>query len=102
MSQVDYNSGSSGSGESQGSAAKNPLVMRIAYTIGMAALGWALLWFIFALTVLQLIVTAITGARNQQLAEFGGRLAAWMREIVQYLTAASDRLPFPFAPFPTE
>lgn len=100
MSHVDYN-GNPESGATEGRpSARSPLLRRIAYTVGFAILGWALLWFIFAVTVLQLVVTAVAGERNRQLAEFGSRLASWMGEIVRYLTGGNDTVPFPFAPFP--
>ena len=79
---------------------RNAMLLRAAYTLGFAVLAWALLWFSFALTVLQLIVTAVAGQRNPQLAEFGSKIGSWMREIMRYLTAASDIKPFPLAPFP--
>ncbi len=94
MSQVEYGQ------DGTKSKPRNALLLRLAYTLGFAVLAWALLWFSFALTVLQLIVTAVAGRRNAQLAEFGSRVGSWMREILRYLTGATDTMPFPLASFP--
>lgn len=79
---------------------RNAMLLRAAYSLGFAVLAWALLWFSFALSALQLIVTVVAGQRNPQLAEFGSKIGSWMRDIMRYLTAASDVRPFPLAPFP--
>jgi hypothetical protein len=96
MSHVEY-----GSGNGAQSAPRNTMLLRLAYTLGFGVLAWALLWFSFALTILQLIVTVVAGQRNPQLAEFGRRLGSWMREILRYMTGDTDIKPFPLAPFPT-
>jgi len=51
--------------------------------------------------MLQLVVTLISGKRNEQLAEFGTKLSWWMRDLVRFLTGATSDLPFPLGPFPT-
>ncbi len=99
MFQTGY--GRPSDGAQAGQKPRNVLLLRVAYTLGFAVLAWALLWFSFALAALQLIVTAVAGQRNPQLADFGSRLGAWMREILRYLTGASDVAPFPLAPFPS-
>jgi len=98
MFQTDY--GRPHDGAQSGQKPRNALLLRLAYTLGFAILAWAVLWFAFALTVLQLVVTAVAGQRNPQLAEFGSKIGSWMREIMRFLTAASDTPPFPLAPFP--
>lgn len=97
MSQSDY-----GANPNPGSSApaRSALWPRVAYCIGFGIVAYALLWLVFALTILQLIVTAIAGERNAQLADFGARLGHYLRDIVAYLLGGSDRLPFPFEPFP--
>jgi len=97
MSQADYNTHNA---DNAGAAPKNALWPRVAYCIGFGIVGYALLWLVFALTILQLIVSAVVGERNKQLADFGGRLGAYLREIVRYLIGSSDAVPFPFSPFP--
>ena len=97
MSQSDYranpNPGSS-------TSARSALWPRVAYSIGFGIVAYALIWLVFALTVLQLIVTGVTGERNAQLADFGARLGHYLGDIVAYLLGSNDTVPFPFTPFP--
>ena len=81
--------------------AKHPFVLRLLYTIGFAFMAWLLLWFVFAVTLLQLVVSLIAGQRNEQIAEFGTKLSWWMRDLVRFLTGGTSDLPFPLGPFPT-
>jgi hypothetical protein len=96
MNQPDYTVGSDGAAR----PARGPQFLRIAYTIGFALVAWVTLWFLFALTVLQIAVGLIVGEPNKQLAEFGARLGSFLRDIARYIMGASDTPPFPFAPFP--
>jgi hypothetical protein len=42
----------------------------------------------------------INGEPNERLARFGSGLAAYTCELVDYLTCAEERLPFPFSDWP--
>jgi hypothetical protein len=42
----------------------------------------------------------ITGAANPRLSRFGAGLAVYTCDIVDYLTCAGERLPFPFSEWP--
>ena len=99
MSQSDHtanpNPGSS-------TSARSALWPRVAYSIGFGIVAYALIWLVFALTILQLIVTGVTGERNAQLADFGARLGHYLRDVVAYMLGRGDALPFPFAPFPSQ
>ena len=66
MSDINY--GPNGDGAAIGEKPRNAMLLRLAYTLGFGVLAWALLWFSFALSLLQLIVTAVAGQRNPQLA----------------------------------
>lgn len=110
MSQYDANADANGNFAGNASAGaqpgnkviRHPLVLRVLYTLGFAFMAWLLLWFVFAVTLLQLVVTALSAGRaNEQLAEFGTRLGWWMRDLVRFLTGATPDLPFPLGPFPT-
>lgn len=97
MSQADFNTDNSGGTRA---APKNALWPRVAYCVGFGIVAYALLWLVFALTILQLIVWGVSGERNKQLADFGGRLGSYLRQIVSYLMGGQDAVPFPFTPFP--
>jgi hypothetical protein len=53
-----------------------------------------------AVVVFQFLATLFTGAPNAQLRLFGLSLAAFIYQIVSYLTFNSDEKPFPFGPWP--
>ena len=40
------------------------------------------------------------GAPNERLSRFGASLSLYTYDLVEYLTCADDRLPFPFSPWP--
>lgn len=104
MSDINYNAdaGSNPNTDNTGKQlVKHPFVLRLLYTLGFAFMAWLLLWFVFAVTLLQLVVSLISGKRNEQLAEFGTKLSWWMRDLVRFLTGATSELPFPLGPFPT-
>lgn len=102
MSDIDYNANAAGNTDNTGKQlVKHPFVLRLLYTVGFAFMAWLLLWFVFAVTLLQLVVTLISGKRNEQIAEFGTKLSWWMRDLVRFLTGATSELPFPLGPFPT-
>ena len=102
MSDIDYNANAAGNTDNAGKQIiKHPFVLRLLYTLGFAFMAWLLLWFVFAVTLLQLVVSLISGKRNEQLAEFGTKLSWWMRDLVRFLTGATSELPFPLGPFPT-
>jgi hypothetical protein len=50
--------------------------------------------------LVQLVAKLISGATLAQLDRFGAQLAAYMRQLVAYLTFASEARPFPLAPWP--
>jgi len=50
--------------------------------------------------LVQLVAKLISGATLAQLDRFGAQLAAYMRQLVAYLTFASETKPFPLAPWP--
>ena len=54
----------------------------------------------FIVAVVQFIFHLFTGAPNARLAELGEGLAAYVGEVVAFLTYHSNKLPFPFGHWP--
>jgi hypothetical protein len=54
----------------------------------------------FIVAVVQFIFHLFTGKPNSRLAELGEGLAAYMREVVAFLTYHTNALPFPFGNWP--
>lgn len=51
-------------------------------------------------TVLQFLLKLFTAKVNAQLQALGGNLAAYISEIVAFLTFHTDDMPYPFSPWP--
>ena len=65
----------------------------------LAFYGVATILFLVALT--QFLLFLFSQAPNQRLASFGRSLALYFQQLVEFLTFASDELPFPFNDWPT-
>ena len=80
---------------------KNPLIDRHTW---IRLLYMVIFSFVFEICTLILVVLAISqfvvklfaGKPFEELSAFGGRLAGYLRDIVAFLTFATDTLPFPF------
>lgn len=57
---------------------------------------------LWAVVVLQFLLTLFTGEPNARLRTFGLSLAAFFYQIVAFITFNSDERPFPFSPWPTD
>jgi hypothetical protein len=57
---------------------------------------------IFAVVVFQFLSSLISGRSNEQLQCFGRNAGSYLRDIVAYLTFATDDKPYPFAPWPND
>ena len=56
---------------------------------------------LLAVAVFQFLARLITGGTNPQLRSFGGSLSVFVSQIWRFLTFNTERLPFPFDPWPT-
>lgn len=54
----------------------------------------------FIVALVQFIFHLFTGRPSSRLAEFGEGLAAYVREVVAFLTYHTNELPFPFGHWP--
>ena len=55
---------------------------------------------LWAVVILQFLLTLFTGETNTQLRAFGLSLAAFVYQIMAFVTFNSDQRPFPFDPWP--
>jgi hypothetical protein len=69
---------------------------RVLYTVVFAVAFWILSWVLVVTAVLQLILRLVNGKAHADLARFGTGLARYARQVIEYLTFASDAAPFPF------
>ena len=57
---------------------------------------------LFAITIIQFIKALITGSPFPQLQSFGGSLAEYNKQIVEFLSFQSDDKPFPIGAWPEQ
>ncbi len=74
--------------------------MRLLYMLLFAAILYVTLIVTGAVVVIQFLFKLVTGTANGELTRFGGTLADFVRDVVAFLTFASETMPFPFAPWP--
>ncbi len=74
--------------------------MRLLYMLLFAAILYVTMIVTGAVVVINFLVKLITGVPNAELTRFGGTLAQFIRDVVAFLTFASETMPFPFAPWP--
>ncbi|MGH6870219.1 MAG: DUF4389 domain-containing protein [Rhizomicrobium sp.] len=74
--------------------------VRLLYSVLFGVLAYFALVLVFALTVVQFIVLAITGKVNDELKSFCGNLVQYVWELLAFITFVRDDQPFPMGPFP--
>ncbi len=81
-------------------AAPPDLGLRVLYMLLFGVVFWILTWTLAVATLLQLLLRLINGRPHAEVARFGSALARYSRELIDFLTFATDRMPYPFAPWP--
>ena len=74
--------------------------MRVLYMVLFGVAFYVAEIVLVVVALVQLVATLISGATLARLDSFGAQLAAYMRQLVAYLTFASEAKPFPLAPWP--
>ncbi|TVQ56467.1 MAG: DUF4389 domain-containing protein [Rhodobacteraceae bacterium] len=57
--------------------------------------------FIFALGLVQALIALVFGGPNRLLGRVGASVALWMRDMVRFVTGATNTPAFPFARWPS-
>ena len=78
-----------------------PTWLRVLYMLLFGAVFYCVGWFVLGIAIIQLIAKLISGASLSRLDAFGAQLAIYLRELVAFLTFASEEKPFPFAAWPS-
>ncbi len=74
--------------------------IRVLYVILFAVIYMVAEVVLVAVVVIQFGFVLITGKRNPNLLQFGGRLSRYMYDVLLYFTFRSDKEPFPFDDWP--
>lgn len=79
---------------------KRTLLARLIFMLLMA-LAFHVCGTVLAIVVIiQLVMVLLNDAPNARLLSFGRSLGNYLRQIVDYLTFASEEVPFPFSDWP--
>lgn len=78
------------------------LGVRVLYMLLFAVVFWIVSWVLAVTAIAQLLVRTLTGKRSAELARFGGGLARYTEEVIEYLTFVTDRVPYPVGRFPAQ
>ena len=74
--------------------------IRLVYMILFVALFYIAVFVIAVVIVVQFLTKLFTGKLNPRLQALGENLAAYVYEIIAYLTFHTDDMPYPFSPWP--
>jgi hypothetical protein len=79
---------------------RSTLVPRVLYTVVFAIALWIVGWVLALTVVIQLVLRLVNGNPLPDLTRFGAALATYTRQIIEYVTFATDTAPFPFSDWP--
>ena len=77
------------------------LGIRVIYMLIFAVVFWLLCWVLAVTTIVQLVVRLLNGRPHPDLVRFGGSLARYARQIIEFLTFVTELAPYPFTAWPT-
>jgi len=78
------------------------LGVRFLYMLLFGVVFWIVSWTLAVTAVAQLLVRLFSGRVNAELARFGGGLARYTKQIVEFLTFVTERVPYPVGEFPVQ
>ena len=76
------------------------LGVRVLYMLLFAVVFWIVSWTLAVTAIAQLLARLFSGHVSPELARFGSGLARYTKQIVEYLTFVTDRVPYPVGEFP--
>jgi hypothetical protein len=74
--------------------------IRILYMVLFAVVFWILSWTLAVTAIVQLVLRLLNGRPNMEITRFGGGLARYARQIIEFLTFVTETVPYPFTDWP--
>ena len=74
--------------------------LRLLYMVGFYIVYKVSELIVLVIVVLQGLVSTFGSGPNERLTEFGGSLAAYISQIVRFLSFSDDKKPYPFSEWP--
>ncbi len=78
------------------------LFVRAMYMLLFALVLWALCWTVWVGAVVQFVLRLVNARPNAELVRLGAVLGRYVRQIVEFLTFATETVPYPLSPWPSE
>jgi len=82
-------------------AGKRHIWVRGIYMVLMAVIFHVLEAVLLVVALVQFIMALGSDAPNERLVAFGRNLGSYLRQIADFLTFASEEIPFPFSDWPS-
>jgi len=82
------------------SGSKRNIWLRALFMLLMACLLHLSGSVLFVVTVIQFVIVLLSGTPNVRLVAFGRSMGIYFRQIVDFLTFATEEIPFPFSEWP--
>jgi hypothetical protein len=76
------------------------LGVRVLYMLLFALIFWIVSWVLAVTALAQLLARLLSGRASAEFARFGGGLARYTGQIIEYLTFVTERVPYPVGEFP--
>lgn len=76
--------------------------LRVLYNIMFYVIYKIVDLVIFGVLVIQLVISTFADSPNKQLQEFGAALSLYVKQIVSFISFASDEKPYPFSDWPSK
>ncbi len=85
---------------STASGNKRNIWMRALFMLLMAFVLHVCGTVLFVVTVIQFVIVLLNDTPNIRLVSFGRSMGSYLRQIVNFLTFATEEIPFPFSEWP--
>jgi hypothetical protein len=76
--------------------------LRVVYNIMFYVIYKIVDLVVLAVLIIQLVISTFADSPNQQLQDFGKALSLYVKQIVAFISFASDEKPYPFSDWPSK
>lgn len=81
---------------------KDPILLRIVYTVLFYCIFYIAELAVIVIVVAQTLFVAFSGSPQPDMKNFSLQLSTYLRQVVNYMTWATDRKPYPFVEWPRD
>lgn len=81
---------------------KDPILLRIVYTVLFYCIFYLAELAVLVIAIVQTGFVLLSGTPQPDMQSFSAQLAVYLRQVVSYMTWATDNKPYPFVEWPRE